>query len=61
MEFPHCTSDRRRQVDDRFVRLDVRQYLVFLDVVADGDVPFDDLTFGDAFADVGKFELEGHA
>jgi hypothetical protein len=54
---------RARQVDQRLRGLDLDDRLVDLDVVADGDVPGDDLGLGEALAGVGQGELlvRGHA
>ena len=51
------TSPRRRgDLDRRLVGHHGRQDLVFDDLVADHDVPFDDLGFGNAFADVRQLD-----
>ena len=51
--------DGRRDFDRRLVGHHVGQLLVFLDLVADLDVPGDDLGLGNAFANVGQLELIG--
>ena len=48
--------DRRGDLDRRLVGHHVGQHLVLDDLVADLDVPFDDLGLGDAFADVGQLD-----
>jgi len=49
----HFAGDGRGHFDRRFVRHHVDEVLVFVDRVADGDVPGDDLGLCGAFADVG--------
>ncbi|MNE16247.1 hypothetical protein D3C80_1091880 [compost metagenome] len=49
-------GDRAGQLDRRLVGHDLGQDLVFLDRVADLDVPADQLGLGRAFAHVGQFE-----
>ena len=55
--FEHRARDRRFHLDRRLVGHHVGELLVFLDRVADLDVPGDDLGLGNAFADVGQLEL----
>ena len=50
-------GDRRFHLDRRLVGHHVGELLVFLDLVADLDVPGDDLGLGNAFANVGELEL----
>ena len=51
----------RFHLDRRLVGHHVGELLVFLDAVADLDVPGDDLGLGDAFADIGQLEfVAGH-
>ena len=52
--------DRRGDLDEGLVRLDLGEWLVLRNLVADGDEPLDDLPLGDAFADVGELELSRH-
>ena len=53
--------DRRFHFDGGLVGHHVGELLVFLDPVAELDVPRDDLGLGDAFADVGQLEFKaGH-
>ena len=47
---------RRRNIDDRLVGLDGDERLVGLHFIAFLDVPFDDLGFLHAFAEIGKVE-----
>ena len=53
----HRPRDGRFHFDRRLVGHHVGELLVFLDAVADLDVPGNDLGLGDAFANVGKLEL----
>ena len=55
----HRARDRRFHFDRRLVGHHVGELLVFLDAVADLDVPRDDFGLGNAFADVGQLELIG--
>ena len=58
----HHARDRRFHFDRRLVGHHVGELLVFLDRVADLDVPGDDFGLGNAFADVGQLELiDAHA
>jgi hypothetical protein len=50
----------RRDLDGRFVGHDLDHRLIFAQRVTFGGQPADDLTFDDAFANVGESELEGH-
>ena len=52
-------GDRALHLDRRLVGHHVGELLVFLDAVAQFDVPGDDLGLGDAFTDVGQLELIG--
>ena len=55
-ERDHFAVHRRGNFHRRLVGHHVGQYLVFGDRVAGLHVPFDQLHFGDAFADVGHFD-----
>ena len=57
-QFHDRARHRRFHLDRRLVGHHVGDVLVFLDPVADGDVPGDDLGLGDAFADIGQLEGE---
>ncbi|MNI85718.1 hypothetical protein D3C73_1427390 [compost metagenome] len=48
--------DRRADLDRRLVGHDFGQVLIFLDDIADINQPGDDLSLGDAFADIGQSE-----
>ena len=58
-QFDDNARHGRFHLDGRLVGHHVGDVLIFLDTVADRDVPGDDLGLGDAFADVGQ--LEGKA
>ena len=61
-QLDHLARDRAFHLDRRLVGHHVGELLVLLDLVADLDVPGDDLGLGDAFADVGQLELvDAHA
>src|SRR5439155_22679625 len=51
---------RRRQLDRRLVGHHLDERLVELDLVADLDLPRDDLALDDAFADIRHVEVEAH-
>ena len=57
-QFDHHARHRRFHLDGRLVGHHVGDVLVFLDAIAHGDVPGDDLGLGDAFADIGQAEGE---
>ena len=58
----HLARDGRFHFDRRLVGHHVGELLIFLDAVADLDVPGDDLRLGNAFADVRQPEFEsGHS
>jgi hypothetical protein len=60
-EFDDDAGHRRLHLDGGLVGHHVGDRRVFLDAVADGDVPGNDLGLGNAFADVGQLEGEaGH-
>ena len=61
-QLEHHARDRRFHLDRRLVGHHVGDLLVLLDALADLDVPRDDLSLGDAFANVRKAECEaGHS
>ena len=57
-EFDDGAGDGQFHLDRRLVGHHVGELLVFLDAVADLDVPRDDLGLGNAFADIGELERE---
>ena len=60
-ELDHLACDRRLHLDGGLVGHHVGDLLIFPDLVADFDVPGDDLRLGNAFADVGQLEfVSGH-
>ena len=59
MQGDHCPGVGTRQLHGGLGGLDVHEWLVQRDDIADGDLPFDDLGLGEALADVGQDELLG--
>jgi hypothetical protein len=51
-------GDRRRHFDVRLVGHNVDDHVVFLHLIADLHLPFDDLGVDRAFTEVRQFELE---
>ncbi len=61
-QFDDGAGDRAFHFDRRLVGHHVGQLLVFLDPIADLDVPGDDFGLGNAFANVGELEfVDAHA
>src|SRR5690606_19365804 len=58
----HPPRDRRRQLDGRLFRHDLRDDLILLDEIAKFDVPGEQLRFDRTLAEIGQLErIDAHA